>query len=341
MKVNRKEKEIIEKALNSWSAEQLLSEEKSSELKNSLEQKPFNWQAVAYYSFIFAVASLLIAVASIFADKALLALIDSLISTSYVTKFIVFALLSGLFFWLDWKYAGNTLKKKYSKEVFSFLGAIFLAIATGFLCFLLGIEERPGILIFILSIIYFSIAFYRKKELLWFFGLIALMIGYGAITYNLSRDNELFLGMNFPLRFSFLGLLILGATYFLKQVNSLQSFINPTYFSGLLIFFLSLWFLSIFGNYSSYSAWLEIRQYQLWFYSFLLLGASIAAIILGLKKEDVLLKNTGVTFIFLNLYTRYFEYFWDTMHKAVFFGLIAISFWLIGKKAEKIWDRGD
>lgn len=341
MKVNGKEKEIVEKALKYWESQQLLSPELKNTLNNSLEQKPFNWQALAYYSFIFAVASLLIAVASIFADKALLALIDSLISTSYITKSIVFIILSGLFFWLDWRYTEKSVKKKYSKEVFSFLGAVCLAITTGFLCYLFGIEERPGILIFLLAILYFALAFYRKKELLWFFGLVALMIGYGAITYNLSKENKLFLGMNFPMRFTFLGLFILAANYFLKQIKTLESFVTPTYFTGLLIFFLSLWFLSIFGNYSSYADWLEIRQYQLWFYSFILLGASIAAIILGLKKEDVLLKNIGITFIFLNLYTRYFEYFWDTMHKAIFFGLIAISFWLVGKKAEKIWDKGN
>lgn len=164
MKVNRKEKEIIEKALKHWESQQLLNPEQKSTLENSLEQKPFNWQALAYYSFIFAVASLLIAVASIFADKALLALIDSLISTSYITKSFVFIILSGLFFWLDWRYAEKSIKKKYSKEIFSFLGAVCLAITTGFLSFLFGIEERPGILIFLLAILYFSLAFYRKKN---------------------------------------------------------------------------------------------------------------------------------------------------------------------------------
>ncbi|MBK6267268.1 hypothetical protein JKA74_19660 [Marivirga sp. S37H4] len=340
MKVNRKEKEILQKALQHWESVNLLNTEKATELKNNLEQKPFNWQAVAYYSFIFAVVSLLIAILSIFADKALLDLIDSLISTSYVTKSFTFLVLSGLFFWLDWRYAKTTSKKKYSKEVFAFFGAVFLAIATGFLSFLFQMEERPGILIFLLSLVYFTIAFYRKKELLWFFGLMALMIGYGAVTYNLSKNNELFFGMNFPMRFAILGLIILGATYFLNKVKTLHAFKEPTYFSGLIVFFISLWILSISGNYSSYETWLEVKQYQLWFYSLILLMASVAAIGIGLKKEDIMLKNMGITFIFLNLYTRYFEFFWDIMHKAVFFGIIAISFWLVGKKAEKIWDKG-
>ncbi len=341
MKVNRKEKEILQKALQQWESNDLLPADKAAELKGSLVEKPFNWQAVAYYSFIFAVVSLLIAVLSIFADKALLDLIDSLISTSYVTKTFTFLLLSGLFFWLDLRYASANANKKYSKEVFAFFGAIFLAIATGFLSFLLQMQERPGILIFLLSLAYFTIAIYRKKELFWFFGLIALMIGYGAVTYNLSKSNELFLGMNFPMRFAILGLIILGVTYFIKQTKTLQVFREPTYFSGLIIFFISVWMLSIFGNHSSIDIWLDVKQYELWSYSILLLISSIVAIAIGIKKEDVLLKNMGITFIFLNLYTRYFEYFWDSMHKAVFFGIIAVSFWLVGKKAEKIWDKGN
>jgi len=33
-----------------------------------------------------------------------------------------------------------------------------------------------------------------------------------------------------------------------------------------------------------------------------------------------------------------FEYFWDATHKAIFFSILAVSFWLIGSKAEKIWN---
>jgi len=200
-------------------------------------------------------------------------------------------------------------------------------------------DENPGLLILGLGLLYFILAILRKKELLWLFGIISLVLSYGAITHNLGKDNYLFIGMNFPMRFTILGVLILIATYFIRKSQRLTPFVEPTYWSGLFIFFFALWFLTIFGNYSSYEKWLEIRQFYLWWYSLLLLLASFAAIMLGIKKEDSLLKNIGVSFIFLNLYTRYFEYFWDELHKALFFGIIAISFWVIGKKAEKIWDK--
>ena len=40
----------------------------------------------------------------------------------------------------------------------------------------------------------------------------------------------------------------------------------------------------------------------------------------------------------INIYTRYFEYFWDVTDKALFFIILGLSFWLIGRKAEKIWN---
>ena len=125
MQISKKEKETVTKAIKYWSNTGLIDEQKVKELDESLEIKSFNWQSLAYYSFLFAVVSLLIAVVSIFADKALLDLIDSLISTSYLTKSITFLILSALFFWLDYKYNLKKKRKKYSKEVFAFFGAIF------------------------------------------------------------------------------------------------------------------------------------------------------------------------------------------------------------------------
>jgi len=52
------------------------------------------------------------------------------------------------------------------------------------------------------------------------------------------------------------------------------------------------------------------------------------------------LRGFGLTFLFINLYTRFFEYFWDSMHKALFFAVLALSFWYVGSRAERIWHFG-
>ena len=51
-------------------------------------------------------------------------------------------------------------------------------------------------------------------------------------------------------------------------------------------------------------------------------------------------RGFGLTFLFINLYTRYFEFFWDAAPKAVFFVILAASFWALGHKAETIWNLG-
>ena len=43
---------------------------------------------------------------------------------------------------------------------------------------------------------------------------------------------------------------------------------------------------------------------------------------------------------FTSRYTRFFEYFWDSLHKAVFLAVLAVSFWYLGRKAEAIWHIG-
>ena len=48
----------------------------------------------------------------------------------------------------------------------------------------------------------------------------------------------------------------------------------------------------------------------------------------------------GLIFLFINLYTRFFEYFWDSTHKAAFFAVLAVSFWFFGSRAETIWHFG-
>jgi hypothetical protein len=62
------------------------------------------------------------------------------------------------------------------------------------------------------------------------------------------------------------------------------------------------------------------------------------AIYYGLRHENDITKGFGITFLGINLYTRFFELFWNNLRKAVFFALLAVSFWYIGSKAETIWN---
>ncbi|MDR0379759.1 MAG: DUF2157 domain-containing protein, partial [Candidatus Accumulibacter sp.] len=91
-------------------------------------------------------------------------------------------------------------------------------------------------------------------------------------------------------------------------------------------------------NYGDIHSWYQSRQIELLQWGLLFALAAVAAIVHGLKQDDYTSRAFGITFLFINLYTKYFEFFWDAAHKAVFFLIIAASFWLIGSRAEKIWN---
>jgi len=85
-------------------------------------------------------------------------------------------------------------------------------------------------------------------------------------------------------------------------------------------------------------SWYEVKQYELFQWGLLFGLVAVGAIYYGLKQDDYTSRSFGITFLFINLYTKYFEYFWNGTHKAIFFLILAISFWFIGQRAEKIWN---
>ena len=120
--------------------------------------------------------------------------------------------------------------------------------------------------------------------------------------------------------------------------NFFEHFLRTTLTVGLLYFFIALWIMSIFGNYGDMASWSEVKQYQLFYWAVLFAAAACVAIYHGLRKENGVTKGFGITFLLLNLYTRYFEYFWDLTHKAVFFAILGVSFWYLASRVEKVWN---
>jgi hypothetical protein len=86
------------------------------------------------------------------------------------------------------------------------------------------------------------------------------------------------------------------------------------------------------------NTWHRIKQIELYYWSLLFGATAIGVIALGLKYDNPPARGFGITFLLINLYTRYFEHFWNATHKAIFFAILAVSFWFIGTKAEAIWN---
>ena len=131
--------------------------------------------------------------------------------------------------------------------------------------------------------------------------------------------------------------LIACGSYVFNRWQARSQFLGPTKAMGMLYLFVALWIMSIFGNSEDLESWLRVKQSELFLWQILFAAVAIGAIVHGVKYDDGMTRGFGLTFIFINLYTRYFEYIWEGMHKAIFFALLALSLWYLGAKAEKIW----
>ena len=121
--------------------------------------------------------------------------------------------------------------------------------------------------------------------------------------------------------------------------KKLKEFQSLSYTIGLLYLMISLWSLSIFGNYDDFYEWTLVRQYHIFYWGLLSTLVSAGLVIYGLKVKDSTTRDIGFVFLVLNIYTRYVEYLWDNINRAIFFLLLAASFWFVGRWAEKLWNK--
>jgi len=93
---------------------------------------------------------------------------------------------------------------------------------------------------------------------------------------------------------------------------------------GLLYLNLSLWFLTLFGE---PLGWVLVFT-----------AAGIAQIVIGAWLHDARFTGFGIVFLAINLYTRFFEHFWDRLSAGVFFLLAGALAMALGFACER-WGR--
>jgi len=348
----RKHHGIVTRVVDRWRDSGAIDMDTSIRLTASISIASFDWQRTARYAFLFAIFCFVIAVGAVLVDKVLMELLMRIFNAPAAAKCAFFTTASAIIFWY-----GVFLRKKHPHRVYGnesvfFLGVLALATAVFFLGVAIDLDAgRYSVLFLIASVLYALLGLWFPSALVWVFGLLSLGAWMGTETGYLSGHGMYFLGMNYPLRFVIFGgaLTILGVAgeHASSQLDGstfkarLVSMSPQTKVIGLLNLFIALWIMSIFGNYGDMADWNRVRQYELLHWALLFGAASIAAIWYGLKWDDGVLRGIGLTFLFINLYTRFFEYFWDSIHKAAFFAVLAASFWYIGSRAEAIWHFGE
>lgn len=342
MKLTKKKAATVKSAVESWSQAGMVSGEQRLQLLQSLEIVQFDWKRLAKYSFWISIICLIIALGSVLADDVLMELLERLFNASDMIKCICTAGIAAFFYAYGMYRKDKQPEKTFSNEAIFFLGVLATAGSIAFLG--MAIDTGSGhfsLLILLASIIYGMLGLYFPSKLIWIFSLLSIGSWMGTETGYMSGWGAYYLGMNFPLRFVVFGLAITVASCLFEGWAVRKEFLRPTRIIGLLNVFIALWIMSIFGNYGDMHHWEAVKQIQLLHWSLLFAIAAVAAIYHGIKEDDGMTRGFGITFLFLNLYTRFFEYFWDATHKAIFFAILAVSFWVLGSRAEKIWTLGD
>lgn len=341
MKVNKTEAKLLEKAIQYWKGNDLIDQEKASRLKSSYSIIGFDWQGLAFYAFLFAITCIIIAIIALLADKWLMQLFENIVDAPDSYKSLFFALAAVILYYAGLKRRKSSSQKVYSNEALFLFGVMSTATSLGYLGIVLDNGSgHYSLIILTATITYAILGIWFPSKLIWVFALVSLGAWFGTETGYVTGWSDYFIGMNYPLRFIFFGVGLTAGSFILKLHPTTKSFFNTTYFLGLLYLFVSLWFLSIFGNYGDLESWYDVKQIELVHWALLMATVSVASIYYGLKFDNDLAREMGIAFLFINIYTRYFEYGWDKLHATVFFAILALSFWLIGKKAEKIWTLG-
>lgn len=338
MLLNKKKYKFALRLLEHWESEKMLLPEEAENLKNSIGLSLFDWKKLAKYSFWFAGISIAIAVFALFMDEVIIALIMQFLKLPYSVRAVLSAIAASAFYIWGFYRKKSDLKRQLSSEFLLFTGAVFTAL-TAYLfvgTFNLTQDQYPFAVLFS-AVVYLCTGYFAPSGFMWMTGLSAFSLWFGAETGYISGWGAYFLGMNFPVRFFMLGIVIAGISFFMDKGN-FSPLRRTTYIFSLLYIFISLWILSIYGNYGG-SDYREVTKLELTLWSLLFGAVALSAIIYGLRKDDAPSRGFGLTFIFINLYTKYFEYFWKSTHKAVFFALLGLSFWLLGRYSEKAWNK--
>ena len=344
MQITQEQEKTIKLAISYWEGQQLISTATAETLRQSYNvtsaSSSFDWKNFSLLAFFFSVSCIVLATVLFLLDDWLMGLVNRWLGASAVAKCGIFLLLALFTFALGLRRRRRFPLQKFSNEALLIFGAIFIAFFLTYLSEALQMEEGNfPVFVGLGAIIYGFIAIYIKSHLLWGISLVSFTIWYGMETFYWSQEQYRFLGMNFPLRYVFFGILLLIGSFGIKKTTLMKNFYQLTYYSGLIILLASLWMFSIFGNQADLTTWNSIPQYQFWYAVLLLTGICVTTIWWGLNKNDRLTAEIGIFFILLNIYTRYFEYAWEGLHPVVFFSVLALSFWLIGKKAEGVWNR--
>lgn len=336
MDLNKKEKALLDKYIQMWRADGIIDELQSNKMLASINERTTNLKTLTTFAFIIAGCSAILAVISIIFEAKFITWLQEQFDFAEITIGCLFGSLSVFLAFISKKYHHKF--STFSRESINIATAITLAIGMTYI----GRSQNWNETYFpalcgIAALIYFIYAYWLNSKILWAIALLTTTGWYTTQLFVAGGETYSFLGLNFAVTSTIWGIIVwTSATLFTKRFAQFRHTQNLI---GILLTLFAAWTLSIFGNYNSYEAWEVIRQGKLWYWALFYSIILIALTFYGVKRDKDYIRDIAMSFFILNIYTRYFEYFWDKTHKGIFFAILAISFYFVGRQFDKIRKR--
>ena len=341
------EAETVQKALRYWSRSKLVSSTLVKDLLATVQvveeqqQHDFNWDKFAKYTFRLAIICLSIAIISLIFDNVVPKIIKRILALPSALRITATSALAIAAHAWGYQRSLAAPNQIYSNEAIHSVGALLFGLAAVQLVTALEADKKENFHIFqyielSLALVYGVSAALVQSNFIWSCGMIVLGIWFGTCTGY--HAGTYYLGMDYPLRFVLLGMGLIAVSGFMRRHALTATLWSSTRTWGMLYSFIALWILSLFGNDrlrgNSFLSHGGLSRVAFWSIGFLC--AAVVTIWHGLRYGDSTTKGFGLTFLGINLYTKFFEFCWSKCYKSVFFGIMALSLGLVGRYAESV-----
>lgn len=338
MKLSKSQADIVNKALNQWVEDGCLTSTQASELNKTIEIQKFDWKGLSTYSFYGALVCFVIAIVAIFSGNFFYKLVQQLLNAPDSIFAFAFTVLAAVMF--VWGIRFRSSSMRINAEIVLVIISTLWGIALFFWnkAFQWNASMLAFILLFWASPSFFFALFF-KSLLQWCLAVVALFFSLLFMLDILADAQFFFHAFNYSLRAAFCALLLLLGSMVIKNQTEIKLYYPVTFAISLIAFLFALWIISISGNSMSFDEWRAVSHWHFWPWILVFTITSAFVLWRGLKTDNDVLKGTGISFLLLDAYTRYFEFFWDSLHKALFFMFLAVSLWFVSRRAEQIANK--
>jgi hypothetical protein len=171
-----------------------------------------------------------------------------------------------------------------------------------------GSKNWPA-LVGIQTILLVALAYALDNRLVLAHACVTMFVWFGGETGYVSGWGMYWLGMSYPLRFLGAGFVALGIAWIHAEwMEKYQHFSRVYAHFGALTVQLSLWFLSVFGNFGNPGTIRWGNEGERLAYTALWAGVASGFVLMGARLGAGILRAYGLVFLIINAYTFYFQF---------------------------------